>query len=625
MRNIRTPVLLFAATLWLFAWATAGAQPATEKARALFDAYSEWQLRELPGFATAVGDHRYDDRLTDFSEAAIARRSAFVADLAKQLQGIDRNALADQNRISYDVLGTLLDYDMRRFAVFREPDAAGADLWLAVTQFNGPQIGFAGLPALIRVSRFNSVLDYENYLKRLGAVPVQLEQLTGGLRRAMARGWLPPRVVVQRVPSQIDALLTADLGSNPLYAPFERFPGSFTAAERDRLAATGRAVLAGKVIPAYRALREFYVTEYLPACSEGPGAAARPSWAKFYAAAVASQTTTSLTPREIHDLGLKEVERISREMDGVAKRVGFKGTRKELAEWIKSAPEFHYANAAEMLAAYRDIAKRVEPELPRFFAELPRLPFGIRAMDAAEGDNAEKYTRGTADGTRAGYFEANVNNVSRRAKGDMVTLLLHEGVPGHHLQSARALELKDLPALRRQAFLPAYGEGWALYVESLGKELGVYDDPYAEFGYLSSEMLRACRLVVDTGIHVFGWKREQAIRYLGDNSGITEGQAIAEIDRYYVWPARRWPTRSASSRSRPCEPRRRRRLASASTSADFTMRSSTMVHCHWRCWSSASRNGSPAIARDGRRPRICVRTHACCARRLKDVLIRAAL
>jgi uncharacterized protein (DUF885 family) len=223
-------------------------------------------------------------------------------------------------------------------------------------------------------------------------------------------------------------------------------------------------------------------------------------------------------------------------MDVVAKRIGFNGTRTDFANWIKSAPEFHYSSAAEMLAGYRDIAKRVDPELPRLFADLPRLPYGIRAMDAAEGDNAEKYTRGTADGTRAGYFEANVNNLSRHAKGDMVTLLLHEGVPGHHLQSARALELRDLPAFRRQLFLPAYGEGWALYAESLGEELGLYDDPYAKFGYFSSEMFRACRLVVDTGIHAFGWTREQAIRYLVDNAGITDATAIAEIDRYYVWP-----------------------------------------------------------------------------------------
>jgi uncharacterized protein (DUF885 family) len=533
--SIRIRVLL-GAVLWLFACATAVAQTASDKAHALFDAYWEWQMRESPRFATSVGDHRYDDRLTDFSETAVARRKAFVTDLARQLHGIDRSALAGQDTISYDVLATVLEDSMRRSAVFDAPDGAGADLWLAVTQFDGPQIGFSGLPAMIRISRFDSVLDYENYVKRLDAFTEQVDQLTGGLRRAITRGWLPPAAVVQRVPSQIDALLAPDFASNPLYAPFERFPGSFTPGDRARLTAMGRAALTDKVIPALRGLRQFYVSVYLPACGKGRGAAAQPSWAKFYEAAVASQTTTALTPREIHDLGLKEVERINREMDTVAKRVGFVGTPTEFANWIKSAPEFHYANAAEMIAGYRDIARRVEPELPRLFAELPGLPYGIRAMDAAEGDNAEKYTRGTADGTRPGYFEANVNSVSRRAKGDMVSLLLHEGVPGHHLQTARALELRDLPAFRRYAFLTAYGEGWALYAESLGDELGLYDDPYAKFGYLSSEMLRACRLVVDTGIHAFGWTREQAIRYLVDNSGITDAQAVAEIDRYYVLP-----------------------------------------------------------------------------------------
>jgi len=529
--------LLLAGACWLFANAYAGAaaDAAPEKARALFSAYHEWQLRERPTFATAVGDHRYDDRLTDFSEGAIARRKAAVADFARQLRDIDRNALSGQDRVSYDVLVLLLDYDRRRSAVFSEPDALGADLWLSVTRFNGPQIGFMGLPQLIRVSRFASVADYENFVKRLDAVPKQIKEIESGLRRAIVQGWLPPRAVVRRVPEQIDALLV-DIEANPIYAPFRRFPASVASEERERLAALGRSALIDEVIPAFRELRAFYVSRYLPACGEAFSAASRPSWSKAYAAAVASQTTTSLSPSEIHALGLKEVARIGAEMDALVKRIGFKGTRPEFAHWLETAPEMHYARPAEMLAAYRDIAMRVEPELPRLFAELPRLPFGIRAMDAAEGDNAEHYTRGAADGTRPGYFEANVNNVLRRSKADMVTLLLHEGVPGHHLQVSRAMELKDLPAFRRMAFLPAYGEGWALYAESLGDELGVYGDPYAKFGYLSSEMFRACRLVVDTGIHAFGWTRERAIRYLVDNSGITEANAVAEVDRYYVNP-----------------------------------------------------------------------------------------
>jgi uncharacterized protein (DUF885 family) len=529
--------LVLAVACWLAAVAPAAAETAVDRARSLFAAYYEWQLKERPVLATSLGDHRYDDRLTDNSEAAIARRKGAVAGFSHELRGIDRGSLSGQDRISYDVLAALLDNEQRTAAVFGEPDAIGADLWLSVNQFNGPQIGFASLPQLIRISRFETVADYENYIKRLNAVPEWLEQLEGGLKRSMARGWLPPRVVVRRVPEQIDALLGSDVASNPVYAPFRRFPERVSAADRERLAAQGRSALAEKVIPAFRELRAFYVEQYLPACAESFAATARPSWPKAYAAAVAAQTTTSLAPKEIHELGLKEVARIGNEMDAVVKRIGFKGTRTEFATWLEAAPEMHYASAAEILSAYRDIAMRVEPELPRLFEELPRLPFGIRAMDAAEGDNADHYTRGTADGTRAGYFEANVNSVSRRSKAGMVTLLLHEGVPGHHLQTARALELKDLPSFRKALFLPAYGEGWALYAESLGDELGVYDDPYQKYGYLSSEMFRACRLVVDTGIHAFGWTRDRAIRYLIDNSGITEPFAVAEVDRYYVNPA----------------------------------------------------------------------------------------
>jgi uncharacterized protein (DUF885 family) len=527
--------LLLAAMLALAAF-SAAAETMTDKARALFSAYYEWDLRERPTYATAVGDHRYDDRLPDVSEGAIARRKADIDGFARQLREIDRDALSGQDRLSYDVLARLLDYDRQASAVFAEPDALGADQWLSVTAYRGPHIGFGSLPTLIRVSRFESVTDYENYLRRLDSVPKWLDDLQRGLERAMARGWLPPRAVVARVPEQIDALLVTDPATNPIYAPFKRFPERVGAADRERLAALGRSALADKVLPAFRTLKAFYVSRYLPGCDETFRAAQKPSWPKAYAAAVASQTTTPLTPKEIHALGLKEVERISGEMEAVVKRIGFKGTRAEFAKWLETAPEMHYATAAEMLAGYRDIAMRVEPELPRLFAELPRLPFGIRAMDAAEGDNPEHYTRGTADGTRAGYFEANVNRLSRRSKADMVTLLLHEGVPGHHLQTSRALELRDLPLFRRQAFLPAYGEGWALYAESLGDELGVYDDPYAKYGYLSSEIFRAARLVVDTGIHAFGWTRERAIRYLVVESGITEPNAIAEVDRYYVNP-----------------------------------------------------------------------------------------
>jgi uncharacterized protein (DUF885 family) len=257
---------------------------------------------------------------------------------------------------------------------------------------------------------------------------------------------------------------------------------------------------------------------------------------RYYEMRLASNTTTRMSPKEIHELGLAEVARIGKEMDATVAAAGFKGTRTEFQKSINSDPRYFYTNAEDILVGYRDIAKRADAELPRLFAELPRLPYGIRAMRPEEGDNAEHYSRGAADGSRPGYFEANVNSLSRRPKWAMETLVLHEAVPGHHLQIARAQEMKNLPDFRRNAFFVVYSEGWALYAESLGYEMGFYADPYSKFGNLSAEMHRAARLVVDTGIHAFGWTRERAIAYLEDNAALTPEFATAEVDRYIVVP-----------------------------------------------------------------------------------------
>jgi uncharacterized protein (DUF885 family) len=246
-------------------------------------------------------------------------------------------------------------------------------------------------------------------------------------------------------------------------------------------------------------------------------------------------TTTRMTPAQIHALGLKEVERIERQMDAAAAATGFKGTRAEFVAFLTSDPQFFHTRPEDMLAGYRDIAKRADAELPKLFAVLPRLPYGVRAMRPEEGNNAEHYTAGAGDGSRAGFFEANVNDLSTRPRWTMEALLLHEAVPGHHLQAARAQELTGLPDFRRYSWFVAYGEGWALYAESLGEEMGFYKDPYQKFGQLSYEMLRACRLVVDTGLHAFGWSREQAIDYMVSHTGLTKDDMTAEVDRYLVW------------------------------------------------------------------------------------------
>jgi uncharacterized protein (DUF885 family) len=397
----------------------------------------------------------------------------------------------------------------------------------------GPQQLF---PALAKAAPLRNVRDYENYLKRLEAMPRVLEQLTARMQAGIRSGWMPPAAAMMQVPAQFAPFAAADVEATPLWKPFVSFPAEVPAAERARLAAAGRDVLSQRVHPAFARMKRFVEDTYLPAARRDLGASTLPAGAGFYELQVRANTTTTLTAREIHDIGLKEVVRIRGEMDKAIAAAGFTGTFAAFLEFIRTDPRFLFKTPEARLAAYRDIAKRADAELPRLFAQLPRLPYGIRGMEAYEGDNADHYSPGAIDGSRAGYFEANVNNLAKRPSHDMESVLLHEAVPGHHLQIARAQELDGLPLFRRSGWYTAYGEGWALYAESLGYEMGFYRDPYSRFGALSAEMLRACRLVVDTGLHALGWSRDRSIRYLAENSGVHPDIAAAEIDRYIVWP-----------------------------------------------------------------------------------------
>jgi uncharacterized protein (DUF885 family) len=307
-------------------------------------------------------------------------------------------------------------------------------------------------------------------------------------------------------------------------------------AEQSRLALAGERAIRDKVIPAFRSLKSFYETSYLGQTAQRLGLSNLPGGLAYYQAWLDWNTTTHMTPRQIHDLGLGEVARIGAQMDAIVAANGFKGKRAEFQKFLTTDPQFFFTKPEDMLAGYRDIAKRADAALPALFAELPRQTYGIRAMRPEEGNNAEHYTPGSQDGGRPGWFEANVNDLTTRPKWTMETLLLHEAVPGHHVQGARAQELTQLPMFRRYEWFVAYGEGWALYAESLGDEMGFYKDPNQKFGNLSYEMLRACRLVVDTGLHAFGWSREQAIDYMAANSGLTRADVAAEVDRYLVMP-----------------------------------------------------------------------------------------
>jgi uncharacterized protein (DUF885 family) len=519
--------------------ATSAAGPAAAALAKLLDAEWAYQLREFPERATTLGDHRYDDRLTDRSAAAIAARRTHHREKLAAVRAIDRSALAGEDRLSWDILEFTADLDVRGDELLLSaPGAAGMpfsadDSPLSVNPMSGPQFS---LPQLVRATRFVNEADYRHYLVRLGAVPKSLAELQAVLDAGRRVGWMPPKEALTRLVGEYASLVATDLTHHPLYAPFEQFPAELPAATQAALAREADEALHSAVIPAIAAFRDYLATTWVPAGTATLGATQLPHGADYYAWALQRYTTTRLSAREIHDLGLREVARLDGELRAVMKEAGFTGTLAEFRDYLRTDRRFQFSNAAEELAAFRDIAKRVDPQLPSLFVELPRLPYGIRSMSPEEGNNAPHYIAGALDGSRAGYFEANTNNLAAWPKWTMDALFLHEAVPGHHLQIARGQEMPGLPKLRRAYGNSGFSEGWGLYSEGLGKELGLYADPYSRFGRLTLEAHRACRLVVDTGMHAFGWTRQQAIDYLIEHAQIERGFAEAEVDRYITWP-----------------------------------------------------------------------------------------
>lgn len=505
----------------------------------LLDAEWEWRLAQFPELATTVGDHRYDDRVTDLSPAAVSgRREHHRARLAA-VRAIDRARLAGEDRISWDILAFNAELDVRTdqlllsVAMGHDAPWSADDSPLRVNQMAGPQFNW---PQLVRATRFNDEGDYRHYLARLKALPGSLPQLQLQLDAGRQAGWTPPRVALQRLPDQFASLLNADLAHHPLFAPFLKFPAEVPASARAELSHSAEQALHQAVIPALQAFRDYLAGTWVPAARQTLAATRLPHGDEYYALSLQRYTTTRMTARQIQDLGLKEVARLDGELRTVMKDAGFAGTLAEFRTSLRTDPRFQFTRGEDELAAFRDIAKRVDPQLPSLFAELPRLPYGVRAMAPEEGNNAPHYIRGAIDGSRAGYFEANVNNLAAWPRWTMDALFLHEAVPGHHLQIARAQEIQALPKIRRDYNNSGYAEGWALYAEGLGKDLGLYADPYSRFGRLTQEAHRASRLVVDTGLHTLDWSRDQAIEHLIEHGQLERGFAEAEVDRYLVWP-----------------------------------------------------------------------------------------
>jgi uncharacterized protein (DUF885 family) len=499
---------------------------ATKALHDLFAAAWDQQMQENPEQASELGDRRWNDRWTDRSPEGYARRNAANQEVLAKLVKIDRKSLSKTDQLNYDLfqkryLDRIEQYKVRWFL-------------MSFNQREGPQTS----DDLGNSLRFETVKDYEDWLARLRAVPTAMDQFTALLREGIKERMVHPRVIMERIPAQIDKQIVSDPTQSGFYKPFKTFPAAISQADQQRLQQDARQAVEQQVVPAFTKFKQFFVSEYLPACYGQVGAWQLPRGGELYAQMIRHYTTTNMTPEEVHQTGLKEVARINQEMDRVMQQTGFKGSRDEFFKFLRTDPQFFYKTPDELFEAYKALAKTVDPNLVKVFRMLPREPYGVEAipMAFAPDTTAAYYRPGAADGSRAGTYFVNLYKPDARPKWEMTALTLHESVPGHHLQIARAHELGEMPKFRRYGEYTAYVEGWGLYAESLGEDMGLYGDPYSKFGQLSYEMWRAVRLVVDTGIHVKHWTRDQAIKYFMENCPKHELDITNEIDRYIAWP-----------------------------------------------------------------------------------------
>lgn len=502
------------------------ADPA-EDLHAIFD--EEWQLRlaESPLLATSVGVDDHDARLDDVSAEAIERaaekRRAFLA----RLHAIDPSSLGTQDRISYRIFESQMGDFVAgwRFGAHQIP-------------LNSDSGFHTSLTFLPREMPFDSVAGYESYIARLRQLPRYFDQQIANMSAGLARGMTLPREILGGIDAQISAHVVADPADSVFHEPFEELPAGIPRAERERLAAAGAEAIRESVVPAYAKLLEFWSGEYVPGARTTLGASSLPDGADYYRTLVRHFTTLDLEPEAIHALGHAEVARIRGEMDGIIEEVGFEGTYAEFLDFLRTDPRFYAETPQDLLERAAWIAKTMDGKLPALFLTLPRLPYTVEPVPEhiAPKYTAGRYVSPPMGSTRPGIYWVNTYDLPSRPLYTLEALTLHEAVPGHHLQGALALELDDLPDFRRHSYLSAFGEGWGLYAEWLGIEAGFYQDPYSDFGRLTYEMWRACRLVVDTGVHALGWSRQRALDFMAANTALSLHEVSTEIDRYISWP-----------------------------------------------------------------------------------------
>ena len=510
--------------------AGATSAPAAGAAARLHDIFDrEWEarLRASPMFATSVGRHEFDALLPEASPADLERRSRETRAFLAELQTIDRKQLSPADQVNAAIWQDQLEDRVAEFELGAYQMPFNAD--------SGFHSGFAQLPEEMP---FANAKDYENYLSRLRAWPRYVDQLIELMRLGIQRGFTVPRATLDGYDHTISALIVDDPTKSVFYHPFERFPATLPEGDRERLRGEAGEVIAGPAMAGYKHFLDFYLHEYLPHARTTLGASELPNGRAFYARQIHRFTTLDLSPEEIHQRGLAEVERISGEMRAVMEKVGFKGDFAAFVEHLRTDPSFYPKTGDELLKDAAWIAKQIDGKLPSMFKTLPRLPYTVKPVPEhlAPKYTAGRYVEAPAGSTQPGIYWVNVYKPETRPLYNLTALTLHEAVPGHHLQIARSQELTDLPNFRRYSYISAFGEGWGLYSEWLGLEMGMYSDPYSNFGRLTYEMWRACRLVVDTGIHAQGWTRQQSIDYLASHTALPLHEVETETDRYISWP-----------------------------------------------------------------------------------------
>jgi uncharacterized protein (DUF885 family) len=489
---------------------------------------SEWdyQMEQHPTWASRLGDRRWNDRWADLSLDAIEKRHRHKLEVLTRLRAMNREALSSADQLNYDLF--LKDYQ-------DEVEGYRYRWYLIPLNQRG---GIQTADELADSLRFETLKDFEDWLARLRAFPMYMDQTIALMREGIKARMVLPKIVLERVPAQIDHQIVSDPKASPFFKPFTRYSAPIAPADRSRLTQEAEEAITQSVVPTFRRLKEFFLKDYLPAAWDQVGVWQLPQGEAMYGFFVRIETTTTMTPREIHDLGLSEVKRIRAEMQNIIDKLGFKGSFAEFAAFLRNDPQFYYKTPEELLVAYRALTRRIDPMLVKLFGTLPRTPYGVEPIpkNIAPDTTTAYYNSPAADGSRAGTYFVNLYKPETRPKYEMMALSLHEAVPGHHLQIALAMEQKGLPNFRRYGGYTAFVEGWGLYAESLGEEMGLYDDPYSKFGQLMYEVWRAARLVVDTGLHYMRWDRQKAIGFLSENTAKPELDVVNEIDRYIAMP-----------------------------------------------------------------------------------------